>query len=175
EARPALTELIALLKDPKFGVRWDTAQALGAIGSDPRSIQALCAALHDTERAVRYDAAVSLGRIGGGEENVLRSLTDALQDSSAWVRAGAATSLWKLTGKSERVVPVLIDTLVNDKDGGEVISALGEIGPDAKEAAPALRKALSSHIDWIRIDAAVALAKIGNPDDPELPQVLESA
>jgi HEAT repeat protein len=63
----------------------------------------------------------------------------------------------------------------NRKDGGEVISALGEIGPDAKEAAPNLRKALTSHIDWIRIEAAIALAKIDNPENPELLQVLESA
>jgi HEAT repeat protein len=183
EARPALPELIALLQDQKSSERGDTAKAsergdtakaLGSIGPDPRSIQALCAALQDSERAVRYDAAVSLGRIGAGEEKVLRSLTDALQDSSAWVRAGAAASLWKLTGKAELVLTVLIDTLENDKEGGEVISTLGDIGPQAKEAAPALRKALRAQHAWIRVEAAIALAKIGLRDDPEVPQVLES-
>jgi HEAT repeat protein len=75
EARPAVTELSALLNDRKLSVRWDTAKALGSIGPDPRSIQALCAALQDSERAVRHDAAVSLGRIGARDEMVLKSLT----------------------------------------------------------------------------------------------------
>jgi len=171
EARPAIPELIALLQDQKASERWDTPKALGSIGPDPRSIQALCAALQDSERGIRYDAAVSLGLIGAGNEMVLKSLTDALRDSSGRVRAGAAASLWKLTGKSGLVITVLIDTLENNKDGGEVISILGDIGPEAKEAAPALRKALSAPPDWVRVEAAIALAKIGLKDDPE---VLES-
>ena len=61
-------------------------------------------------------------------------------------RVEAALSLWKIEGRSEAVVPELVKALAEEDVELRrfVAEALASVGPDAKEAVPALRQLLAS-------------------------------
>ena len=60
-------------------------------------------------------------------------------------------------------MPALIQALKDDADVRRVAaSALGKIGPEAKEAAPALIQALQD--SYVRYCAVEALKRIGRPE-----------
>jgi HEAT repeat protein len=53
-------------------------------------------------------------------------------------------------------------------------SALGAIGPSAKDALPALRSALSEWGGWTRIAIAWALISIEPPEENDVPRLLKA-
>ena len=59
----AISKLIKALKDSNNIVRWNSARALGNIGSE-KAIDGLLNALQDFDREVCYHAAEALGQIG---------------------------------------------------------------------------------------------------------------
>lgn len=99
-----------------------------------------------------------------------------LGDLSPGVRRTAVEALGYF---GPQAVPVLVQTLKNDSHAEvrmSVASALGGLGPAAKEALPVLIEASRASESRVRASAAVALGKIG-PDAketvPALTQLLE--
>lgn len=114
--RPALPELIPLLKLPQntnWSERGNALQALGALGPDPRSI---------------------------------RALSEQIEDPDYHWKLEAARNLWKLTHDANLIVPLLIGNIRHPEGFYYwlPIEILGEIGPEAKDAVPELQKALNS-------------------------------
>ena len=156
--------LITDLKNEDPDVRWDAARALlsqewgepGWGDSEMKAvIPALLETLEDNDKRVRMYAAQALGAIfASGRHN------DAVGRNLA------------LTGPAAKnVTPVLITALSNtlkDKDEdmkvrGSTAGVLCEIGPDAKDAVPALIGALKDDNLVVRASTAIALGEIG-PD-----------
>jgi HEAT repeat protein len=111
----------------------------------------------DVER--RVQAAMHLADYGPMAEPALPALVAALADLNEDLRLNAAIAVGKI-GKA--AIPPLRDLL----DGGDkdtrfyAIWALGWVGPDASEAAPALVKAMADKDAGIRRKAAYALGRI---------------
>jgi HEAT repeat protein len=90
---PALKDLINLLKDPDWKVRYRAAEALGKIG-DEKAAGPLIRILSDNKDHIRYIAAKSLGML---EAQVARDpLRECLSDDNEYVRAMAISALLKI-------------------------------------------------------------------------------
>jgi HEAT repeat protein len=132
---PTVESLIHALKDEIDDVRFEAAEALGKI-RDERAVEPLIQALkvEGESCGILKKAAEALGKIG---EPAVESLIQALRDDDITVRYLAARTLGEI--KDERAVEVLIPAL---KDEGSIIG---------------------NHISYVRVKAAEALGKIGEP------------
>ena len=142
-----LAEWQAQLGDKQETVRLSAAVALGECG--PKAAPALIEELKNKDSVIRYWAARGLGKIGRpAAESAIPALAEALKDSSEVVRVSAAYALWKLGQKTDAMA-ALIKSLENASAGAklEVVNDLCLIGPDAKEALPAVRQAAEQKSD----------------------------
>jgi RNA polymerase sigma factor (sigma-70 family) len=122
-------------------------------------------------------AAAELGKLGRKAKSVVPQLLEAVKHPDAHVRINAAYALVQVGSDPDKTVAVLI-TLLQNEPQREVrrsaAAALGEMGPAAAPAIPALRKALQGEGGgwWV---AADAIGKIGGPDAvPALIAALEN-
>jgi HEAT repeat protein len=111
----------------------------------PRRPLPLAHRLGDLNGVVRFHAAISLGDLGSGGRPAVAALTHtSLWDEDPAVRVEAAMALWKIDRKLPLVLHVLTNAL---EDANELIcwiaaERLAQLGPVAREAVPALRKAM---------------------------------
>ena len=137
-----LKECVALLDDEERTVRCRAVRTLG--GFDQDAAQPLAAALTHADAAVRYLAAVQLGRIGGdGLQEAAEELEKLVGDErSKAVQMAAAYALCR-GGKLDEPLDLLIERLQDDERGMACSAAelIGEIGPAAARAVPALEQA----------------------------------
>lgn len=180
ELGPAAREAEAALgkaskdKDPE--VRYAAVLALGALGAEsPDSIDALIQTLKDPAWFVRFTATQALQKLGPKAKAAIPTLVeglkpvDAVKDFRPIRCAQAAAALAKIDPGNkdiESAIPLILEKLVNyegdGSDGARVVGAelLGECGPAAASALPALVKRLKDEDGDVRVAAAVALMKI---------------
>jgi len=129
---------------------------------------------------VRISAIACLGSLG--DDRAVEPLIDTLKDKSPWIRYVAADSLGQL-GDARAVRPLMaaLDDVphntrvkVGENAGGYVPGvaptaalALGEIGPTAKEAIPALQKAAARGHPGLKTAAEYALKQIRAPQQKD--------
>jgi len=94
-----VSDLISLLSDDDWKVRYRAAEALGKI-RNKGSVGALVEALSDEKDHVRYMAAKALG--GTEDTGAVPPLIDRLGDGNPYVRKAAVLSIWKLGDASGR-------------------------------------------------------------------------
>jgi HEAT repeat protein len=163
DALPALSEA---LKDEETDVRLAAVQALLAI-EGPESKEAMVALkelLSHGEASVRRDAASMLGGLGVPAKGTLSELAPLLKDADGGVRSAAAWAVARIKGAeaAHESVEVMLPGL-EDKEARirqESARFLGQLGPDAKAAIPALTKALRDESDDVSKAAAEALDRI---------------
>jgi HEAT repeat protein len=174
EVRRALPALHAILeesarRDADDGVRTEAVRALLRAGLQPATeVGALVDAFSDEIDVVRFHAAVALGDLGPAGRPALASLIHAsLWDDEPAVRVQAAMAVWKIDGKEPLVLYVLGKAL---KDANELVCGmaadyLGQIGPAAREAVPALREALQRdfRLSLVKTAVRIALERIDLP------------
>jgi HEAT repeat protein len=162
--RAALKE--TALKDDDESVRTHATHALLQVGPEPDSdVAGLTDSLQSELEVLRFHAAAALGSLGRNARLAVPALIRvALRDEDPAVRVEAAAALWKIDRKGPLVIPALIDALADDNELICWIAAdcLGQIGPEAQDAVPALRRALlrSFKIGLIRKGVALALQRI---------------
>jgi hypothetical protein len=144
-AAPAIEPLMAALSNGDPETRGAAANALAQIGPPAvRSVPELAKLLADSAPRVRCQAALALKSIGPRSSGAVPELTRALSDSVPYVRAGAADAIGAIGPGSRAAVSALIERLKTDPGPNYVfdsaIYALGNIGPDAKEALPTLEE-----------------------------------
>lgn len=142
-AKPLAPLLINMLdKDRDVLVRRGAAEALGNIGSEPKStIPALARALNDEDEEVITLASASLSKFG---KDAVPSLRAGLKEKDNKVRLHAAEALSRIGPDAKEAVGDLLKAYEaeapNMRRGNVVkatyVIALGNIGPDAKEAIP---------------------------------------
>ena len=160
QAVPVLTRN---LKDAEAAVRWASAIARGQIGLAAKdAVPALTHALGDPEAMVRAGAEYALGRIDPEPPYEGRTFAEwqgDLRDPSPEVRKRAVQTLAHF---GSRGVALLTQTL-RDADANirwAAAGALGQIGPTAKDAVPALVEALGDTEATVRAGAEYALGQI---------------
>ena len=125
---------------------------------------------------MRFHAAIALGDFGPDGRPAVPALIHAsLWDEEPTVRLGAAMALWKIDRKGPLVLYVLVQAL---GDANELISwlaaeFLGQMGPAAGEAVPALGQALlrDFRLSLVKTGVRLALERIG----PRAPAGVEIA
>jgi HEAT repeat protein len=136
------------LDDADAKVRADAAWALGSYQQEAAlHVPALARRLTDTNQAVRVSAAKALGEIARRPDVAVPGLSAALSDKAPEVRRQAALSLAKFERAAAPAVARLLERFQSDPDPevrSNAVYALGCIGPDARAAAPAIRKAIDA-------------------------------
>ncbi len=148
DAASACPQLIVALSDPSAAVREASAAALAQVGKHASSdaSAALSKALTDTDPEVRAPAAVALRSMGPKAARAIPQLVEALNDPVDYVRVVAAEALGAMgASASAAVAPLATKLLTQDQVFvlSAVASSLGDIGPAAKDALPALNEVLA--------------------------------
>jgi HEAT repeat protein len=179
--------LILLTRDPEADVRRYAVYGLPHSASAiAEVVQALTVALDDSETAAW--AARALGEVGPPAASALPHLERQLKSAVPTDRVMLATAIWRIDAASPVVLPTLTEVLKDTQTirGGysahtkmvegkrievtapskasiasSAAEALGNMGPAAAPAVPALLKAAASENRELAVDAIRALGKIG--------------
>jgi HEAT repeat protein len=166
EAEAAVPMIIKSLTDKDVSARLNAATALGQIGPAARlAVPDLAKALEDSNFGVRKGAATSLGQLGFRAKSAIPALTKSLEDEASTVRLAAAEALLHIDPEkqTETAVQTFVKALESSTDffiRRDAAQALGEIGPAAKVAVPALQAATQDKELLVRDVAAAALRKV---------------
>ena len=175
EAVPALAAILA--GDAEGKVRSEAALALMKMHPASRTaLPELSQALQDEEPGVRMYAALALFRMGREARSAVPALIKALGDEGNQTRVGSfffsvreaiAMTLGRVSAGTAEGVPALTGVLTGKATLSlqrAVVRALGDIGAEARPAAPQLRKILADAGPVLRDDVHEALQKIeGGP------------
>jgi hypothetical protein len=175
-AREAESSIAQALKDQDPEVRYSAVLALGAIPAEQKaSIDGLAQALSDGNWFVRFSAAQVLQKFGPRARSAAPALAQALQPSDGVkdfrpVRCAAAmVALARIdpgAKELEGAIALVLQRLVgydgDGSDGARAVGAemLGECGPVAIAAAPALVRRLEDEEGSVRVASALALLRI---------------
>jgi hypothetical protein len=164
--KPALPELLALLKEPEWTIRAWAAGTLGKIGPDANvALPELTLRLSDPDCRVRQSACSALPEIGIAKEVVLPALMPCLQDTNDSVFVAALQTTSQLGVDPSALVPSVTRQLTqaDPRVRYEAAMALQRWGDNARPAIPALLKAAQDPDKDVREAAAKALIKIDPP------------
>ncbi|MFJ3764091.1 PBS lyase [Streptomyces sp. NPDC090082] len=124
---------------------------------------------------VREAALRTLTAFGPAAREAVPDLRRLLAAESAAVATAAARALWAAEGDRGDVLPALERWLRPGASGTDwcaAAQALGEIGPAAASAAPALLPGLASRDLWVRVRGAAALWRVSGDASAALPVLL---
>lgn len=155
----AVPSLVKLLDDEDQHITSKAAEALERIGAV--AVPELRKFLADPDIGMRMRAAEALSNMGKGAVDAAPDLIKALCHKNFLLSKRVAETLGKI---GPAVVAALIKVLGDTDEWARSRAAyvLGTIGPDARDAVPALTEALSDQIPDVRREAVIALGKISN-------------
>ncbi|MCC6421363.1 MAG: HEAT repeat domain-containing protein [Gemmataceae bacterium] len=169
------------LKDADTLVRRDAAGSVArlsaGVAADALPELVKCAADKDVElRKAAVAALVRLTEFARPEEIAAAKapLAQALKDREPEIRRNAALAMAGLGGQDAlSAMEVLLDLLQNGSLNmrRQVALALKNVGPEAKAAVPALRKALADPDEELRMNAAVAFIGLKATGEPAVPDL----
>ena len=185
-ARKALPVLLEALQDADEGVRYDAARVLGGLlrSGDKEAVAPLGQALRDQSLRVRGQVVQLLGRLGPAAEETVPVLVESLKQKS--LRPSVIVVLGRIGPGAKDAVPALIEALREEGPTADIeerieispgfgkaavhesvrlraVIALGQIGPEARDALPALIDAYGAENEVFRHHVAEAIRAI----DPE--------
>ena len=159
--------LAAQLQSSSPVVQAHAAHALGQMGAKAKpASEALIALVGSDDETLRREAVRALAKIRPGPKRTVPALARLLADGSPTVRTSALHALAEVGAPA---VPMLIEALGNDKTDYWAMLVLAELGPDAKDAIPALVEQLSSNRAENRREALICLGKIGPASASAIP------
>lgn len=177
----AIPELEAGLKSDQTNTRAGAAQALEWMGepakdSGPQLAAALRAEKEDTARTPMIHA---LSKLNYDPPALLDMVVPLLRSNSESVRLEASNAIILMEPAATTSVPLLQKMVSSNDEGAIKVGAtyLGDIGPDAAGAVPALIAARTKETATNETTSAIdeALIQIGAPAVPELVKVMAGA
>ena len=165
KAVPELSTVLAA--DADATVRKEAARAFGFLGFEAKEgVPALAKSLReDKADDVRQHAALALGKMGLDVKPAIPALLDAMRkDADKAVRIYSVTALGNSLGsRLKDYVADLADLLVKEPEGDvrlAIVQELGALGPNAKDALPALNRAVADVQITVRDAAKAAVKKV---------------
>jgi HEAT repeat protein len=118
--------------------------------------------LEDTNPSTKLAAINAVGKIGPEAREAIPILVETIRETRNRDKRMLLACNYALLGMGEEIVPSMISLLKDDNWEMRRGSAwmLGKVGPDAKDAIPALTQALDDPNPAVRTKAAEALKKI---------------
>jgi HEAT repeat protein len=169
-ASDAAPALVTAMNDSETLVRAQVAHALRRIGvATPEVATALASHVTDPSEQVRREVLKALIALPPNPEIVRPALIKALESADPTMAAAAVQTFAE---QGTAVVPRLIEGLKHKEAQYWCCLALGQIGPDAKDAVPGLIEVLSGDRPDVVLQALVALAEIGPASEPAVPQMV---
>ena len=166
EAAPALVEIVRT--DQNGPSRSEALMALAATDADPKKVvPAAIEALRSQREDVRCAACFALGRIGKSAAAAVSELQTRLGDSDE-CGALAAWALVRIAPDSPQVARQLVPIFVNalntcePRVRVEAAASLQRLGPLAKDAIPALKRASADSDETVHAAAVAALSAVGS-------------
>jgi HEAT repeat protein len=168
KAKDAVPALALELNDSSGDYRREVCFAIAAVGPDAKAaVPALIKALEDAEPQVRHSATYALGKIGPGAMDAVPSLQKSMAGEDPFLKIASVWALVHIQPKDLKLqvlaVPLLakaLDESDRERVKVEVANTLGEIGPAAKPAIPALEKAAKDPSPAVSAAATEALKKV---------------
>jgi HEAT repeat protein len=156
--------LIELLENRSEVIRENAIGTLFEMGPRAKAAaDALRQKLDDADGVMRVYAAAALAAMNDQREPSIAKIRQAMQRKDSFAPT-AAKALWRLQGNGEEVVPVLVEMLGDKRFEirGAAAIVLGEMGPTAKAAVPALAKLVrtAGHVDRSYLSYRAALRLI---------------
>lgn len=171
----AVSVLIALIREDNFIVQLRAFDVLQEIGPGATAaIPTLIEMLGRQNRFLREYAAKVLARVGPAAKSAIPALEKTLKDLEGSNRIAAAIALWRIV-HSQAALNVLAAEAQDFTDSGSTFAviALGDIGPEAKPAVPALIEALKTESIFGKAIVAQALTRIGAAAKAAIPRLIE--
>lgn len=161
DATEAVPALLQVIQNDKDEVRHRAIWALGAIG-DIAALDPLAEILTREGGTVGCWIAEALGSYGRRARTVAAALRDELHRDHRGLALSAAAALCQIEEYADAAVWTLITYLQQGApdDRIEAAIALGEFGPTARAALPALKAAERDEDEDLRAQASIAMAKI---------------
>ncbi|HEY4312567.1 MAG TPA: HEAT repeat domain-containing protein [Pirellulales bacterium] len=178
-AEPKTADIVKRLKSGNVSVRRRGAEDLMVIGAKAQEVlPSVHTALTDPDVEVRVAAALCLEQIDPTNPGIVPALAGAIDQGCIANLSPAVQVLVKREpDRSDALVRQLIK-LVDSNDRGmrsAAMKSLGELGPKAQAAVPALIKQLQSNEHPYKLNASQALIGIGSRDAvPALLAALQS-
>ena len=202
-AQSAAPQLLEALESRDPQLRWRAARALGLVGN-PQAAAGLRKHAADENALVRAQSIYALGRLRVEDEPSLAAVVARLTDPEAMVRRASISALLTIKADRSKVIPLVVKVLEDGdasvvmpalhslaEAGADVVPALAEaldhkearywaclilaeLGPNAKEAVPALQKVVADERPEVRLEALVALGEIGPDAKPAVPAVVKA-
>jgi HEAT repeat protein len=175
-ASAAADPLAKLLGSEDVSVRANAADALGKIGvSSPDAVERLINATKDENAAVRREAMTALGTAAVDDDwkaRITATLIDGLDDANPGVQVASLEGLNRLgLPKAE----LLARELSDPRAAAMAAVLLGEMGPNAAPAVPALEKALNSDLPpEVKLQVIVAIGSVGAEAAVAAPALIEA-
>jgi HEAT repeat protein len=144
--------------------------ALRDMGTNARpAVGALIERLGDKDATVRLHSAIALGNIGPDAKSAVPALKPFLREKHT-VRVYTANALWKIERNAQEVLPILEGGVREEQAPFRWAAAvfLGEMGPAAEKAIPALIEAAKAADKETASCAVQALAEISPATVPTL-------
>jgi len=140
QAKAAIPAMITSLKDPDGTTRLRAVEILESIGPEtPEVVPALVQALHHPNSDTAYSAAEALTRISSEDKSVVPTVIKALSETKSSQSAEYPLLILEaVCSEAREAVPVLIECLNFERLSVSAVKTLGNIGPDAAAAVPAL-------------------------------------
>jgi HEAT repeat protein len=159
--------LLGAMKDKTPRVRWFAVSALARTHRKD-VLHAMADALHDDDLNVRQSAAGYFIGASQFAEPVAPALLAALKDKDSTVAANVTQAISTMSAKLKaQAAPILVERLktIAPAQRIDAYNQIAMLGPDARVAASALTAALDDAEVKVVAAAAIALAKVGTPDE----------
>lgn len=147
------------------------------LSTGARAVPTLIQMLQDDDPSTRIVAAEQLGQVGPSARAALpRLLAQATNDGSQHANTTAAAALKSIDLTAARQVMTHFIPRLQDQDAQQrrtACAVLGNLGPVAKPAVPALLAVGHDLDELVRRNALMALASIGIPSPPIVAALLE--
>ncbi|MGQ0634347.1 MAG: hypothetical protein ACT4QC_07045 [Planctomycetaceae bacterium] len=152
------------------------ARSAAESAASPASLDAIRYELRSSRASQRREALLKLTDLGEAAEPSLPDVWPLVRDADPLVRIYAARTLWLVGNRSDIAVAAFSEMAGSGLSPADALATflLGEIGPAAAPAQPALESELAATDPILRLQAAEALLKIDPSHSPPHEVLLES-